>query len=85
MTSNSGRVTGASTNIHFHENGAAAVQAASDRARNTTIIIGADQDKGALLIDIDVQADVCSGADELKQHLAIILEALDGYNPFGAS
>ena len=74
-------VTGAQTNIHFHKSGAQAVAAASERARNTTIVIGADQDKGVMLIDIDIQEDICSGAAELQDHLRLVIEALNGYDP----
>lgn len=72
--------TGAWTSIHFHENGADCMAAAIQRARNTTIVIGVDQDKGALLIDFDVQQDVCLGVDELKDQLRLLLESLDGQN-----
>lgn len=75
------QVLGAQTNVHYHPNGAAAVTAAAERARNTTIVIGADQDKGALLIDIDVQGDVCGNVGELKDQLRLVLEALDGRDP----
>lgn len=76
------RVHGAQTNIHFHDSGVATLASAAVRERNTTIVIGADQDKGVLLLDIDVQADVCSGADELRQQLLMIAEALEGADPF---
>ena len=72
------RVHGAWVEIHTHENGADCVAAAAARARNTTIIIGADQDKGCLLIDFDVQEGACSGVVELKEQLQLILETLDG-------
>ena len=72
------KVHGAWTTIHKHENGAAAVRAATQRARNSTIVIGADQDNGTLLIDIDVQAEICRDKHELKEQLQHIIEALDG-------
>src|SRR5690625_2341788 len=55
-----GTARGAHTVIHYHRNGKAAVDAATARARNTTIVIGADLDKGALLLDVDVQGEVCA-------------------------
>lgn len=73
---------GAQTNLNMYETGAQAVAAAVKRARNTTIVIGIDQEKGALLIDIDTQADICSGAAEMQDHLRLIIEALNGYDPF---
>lgn len=72
------KVHGAQTNIHLHESGAHAILAAAKRKRNTTIVIGADQDNGALLLDIDVQAEVCADAAELRDQLRLILEALEG-------
>ena len=78
-----GEVRGAHTVIHQHETGRAAMEAATERARNTTIVIGAGQDKGVLLLDIDVQSDVCSGATELREQLLLIVEVLDGYDPMG--
>jgi len=77
-----GLVTGAQTNIHFHMSGAQAVAAAIERARNSTIVIGADQDKGVMLIDIDIQEDICSGVAELQDHLRLVIEALNGFDPF---
>ena len=74
-------VSGAQTNIHRHPNGRAVIDAATERARNTTIVIGADQKSGVLLLDIDVQADVCVDAAELRQQLLLVVEALDGYDP----
>lgn len=74
-------VHGAHTTLNLHETGAQAVAAAIQRARNTTIVIGVDQDKGVLLIDIDTQADVCSGAAEMQDHLRLIIDALNGYDP----
>jgi hypothetical protein len=78
-------VNGALTLIHQHENGRAVLAAAGDRARNTTIVIGVDQHDGTLLIDIDVQEDVCSGAKELREQLLLIVEALDGHDPLASS
>lgn len=78
-----GVVFAAQTNIHRHETGADAVAAATERARNTTIVIGADQERGVLLLDIDVQADVCRDAKELQDQLRLIIEALEGYDPLG--
>lgn len=74
-------VNAAHTVIHLHENGRAALDAAASRARNTTIVIGADQINGTLLLDIDAQADVCADARELREQLLLIVEALDGYDP----
>lgn len=74
-------VRGSLTLVHRHENGMQAVQAAIARARNTTIVIGADQSDGTLLIDIDVQADVCANAAELREQLLMIVEALEGFDP----
>lgn len=71
-------VVGAQTNIHRHPNGRACIEAAADRARNTTIVIGADQKTGVLLLDIDVQAEVCADVGELREQLRLILDALDG-------
>lgn len=76
-------VRGAQTNVHRHLSGAAALAAATERARNTTIAIGADQKHGVLILDIDVQADVCRDLEELKDQLRLILAALDGYDPMG--
>lgn len=76
-----GAAHGAQTNLNMWETGAQAVAAAVKRARNTTIVIGVDQDKGALLIDIDTQADICSGAKEMQDHLRLVIEALNGYDP----
>ncbi len=75
---------GAMTSLNLHDTGAEAIAAAVERARNTTIVIGVDQDKGALLIDIDTQVDICSGAAEMQDHLRLIIEALNGYDPFAA-
>lgn len=74
-------VHGAQTNLNLYATGAEAIKAAVQRARNTTIVIGVDQEKGTLLIDIDTQEDVCSGAAEMQDHLALIIEALNGYDP----
>lgn len=74
-------VSGAHTAIHRHRTGRAAIEAATNRARNTTIVIGADQSQGVLVLDIDVQADICSGAAELREQLMLVVEALDGYDP----
>lgn len=82
MTENKTRVHGAQVNLNMWENGAQAVAAAVKRARNTTIVIGVDVDKGAMLIDIDTQASICSGAAEMQDHLRLIIEALNGYDPF---
>ncbi len=71
-------VHGAWTEVHFHENGLAALAAATVRGRNTTIVIGADQQSGSLLIDIDVQSDVCADAAELREQLLLIADALAG-------
>lgn len=73
-------VTGAQTNIHFHSSGQRVVAAAIKRSRNTTIAIGADQRAGVLLLDIDVQADVCANAKELREQLLMIAEALEGHD-----
>ena len=67
--------------IHRHESGRECIAAATERARNTTIVIGADQKDGALLLDIDVQADVCADVNELREQLRLVLEALDGIDP----
>jgi len=75
------KVTGAMTHIHFHETGHDAVKAAVLRERNSTIVIGGDSASGVLLLDIDVQADICSGAAELREQLLMIIEALEGYDP----
>jgi hypothetical protein len=75
-------VHGAQTNLSMYETGAQAVAAAVKRARNTTIVIGVDQKDGVLLIDIDTQAEICSGAAEMQDHLRLIIEALNGYDPF---
>lgn len=40
--SEQGIVEGAWTRVHPHENGREALEAATERARNTTIVIGAD-------------------------------------------
>ena len=72
------KVHGAFTTIHKHDTGRQAVDAATRRARNTTIVIGADQDKGALLLDIDVQAEVCADPSELRDQLMLVVDALDG-------
>lgn len=74
-------VHGAHTSIHRHLNGRACFEAATARARNTTIVIGADQSDGVLLLDIDVQADVCADASELREQLLLIVEALEGHDP----
>lgn len=71
-------VTGAWTQIHRHENGAVCLAAAYQRNRNTTLAIGVDQDNGTLLVDFDVQAEICTDVDELKAHLRLLLECLDG-------
>ena len=76
------KVHGAFTTIHKHDTGRQAVDAAARRARNTTIVIGADQDKGALLLDIDVQGEVCESVEELREQLRLILDALDGTEHF---
>lgn len=76
------KVHGALTVVHSHETGRAAIKAATKRARNTTIVIGADQDKGALLLDIDVQGEVCGSVEELREQLRLILDALDGTEHF---
>jgi hypothetical protein len=68
----------AQTNLHLHENGEQALNSATQRERNTTIVIGVDQQDGILLVDIDTQADICSGVAELQDHLRLIIEALDG-------
>lgn len=73
-------VHGAQTNLNLYATGAQAIAAAIKRERNTTIVIGVDQEKGALLIDIDTQVSVCSGAKEMQDHLRLIIEALDGYD-----
>lgn len=78
-------VVGAQTNIHYHPNGRDAVLASDARERNTTIIIGVDQANGVLLIDIDVQADVCRDAAELREQLLLIAHALEGHDPFAES
>ncbi|WP_442575889.1 hypothetical protein ACSBPH_01685 [Microbacterium sp. F51-2R] len=75
-------VHGAQTNLNLYENGAQAIAAAIKRERNTTIVIGVDQDKGVLLIDIDTQADICRDAAEMQDHLRLIIEALNGHDPF---
>jgi hypothetical protein len=71
-------VKGAMVSIHNHPDGLACIEAAMRRKRNTTIVIGADQRSGVLLLDIDVQADVCADTDELRAQLRLLLEALDG-------
>lgn len=76
-------VTGAMTIVHRHASGIDAIAAAHQRARNTTIVIGADQEGGALLLDIDVQADVCADPAELREQLLLIASALDGQVMFG--
>ena len=75
------KVSGALTILNLHPNGAEALAAATQRARNTTIVIGVDQKDGALLIDIDAQAEVCSGVKELQDDLRLIIHALDGCDP----
>ncbi len=74
-------VHGALTVIHEHPNGMACIKAATERARNTTIVIGADQKDGALLLDIDVQGEVCGSVAELREQLLLVIEALDGHDP----
>ncbi|MBB5748550.1 hypothetical protein [Micrococcus sp. TA1] len=71
-------VHGAMTGVHYHANGQAAVNAATKRARNTTIVIGADQKDGTLLLDIDVQSQVCRDKAELIDQLRLIIKALEG-------
>lgn len=72
------KVHGALTIVHSHETGMAALAAAVLRQRNTTIVIGADQDKGSLLLDIDVQGEVCESVEELREQLRLVLDALKG-------
>lgn len=69
---------GAWTQLHRHSGGHDCLAAAGARRRNTTIVIGADQKNGTLLLDIDVQADVCSGVVELRKQLQLVIDALDG-------
>lgn len=75
------KVNGALTILNLHPSGADALAAAIKRARNTTIVIGVDQKDGALLVDIDAQADVCSGVKDLQGDLRLIIAALDGCDP----
>lgn len=74
-------VSGASVHIHRHLYGRDCLTAAGNRARNTTIVIGADQRAGVLLLDIDVQADTVADAGELREQLLLVAEALEGYDP----
>lgn len=72
------KITGAWTSIHTHEDGIHCLAAAWKRNRNTTLAIGVDQDSGTLLVDFDVQDEICSDVNELKAHLKLLLECLDG-------
>ena len=74
-------VVGAMTRVHHHKNGRACLEAATARARNSTIVIGADQVAGVLLLDIDVQAELHADLNQLRSDLRLILEALDGHEP----
>lgn len=69
-------VFGHETVVHRHGSGRRALNAAVERQRNTTIVIGADQAPGILYLDIDVQADVCADTAELREQLLLIIEAL---------
>jgi hypothetical protein len=62
--------------IHRHPDGLACIEAAMRRKRNTTIVIGADQTSGVLLLDVDVQAEVCADAAELREQLRLVMDAL---------
>ena len=84
-TPSESHVVGASIHVHRHYSGQASLLAAKIRARNTTIVIGADQDNGVLVVDIDVQADVCRDAAELREQLLLIAEALEGYSPLATN
>lgn len=74
------KVTGAWTSIHTHGSGIECLAAAFKRSRNTTIVIGCDQNNGTLIIDFDIQEDACRNSEELRNHLSLLLEALDGEN-----
>jgi hypothetical protein len=74
-------VHGAQTSVYYHSNGRECADAATARARNTTIVIGVDQQRGVLLIDIDVQAEVCADVAELREQLLLIVDALNGHDP----
>lgn len=76
-------VHGAQTNVHLHQNGALAMYAALQRRRNSTIVIGGDQKDGVLLLDIDVQAEICEDAAELIGQLRLVIEALEGQDLSG--
>ena len=77
-------VIGSHVSIHRHITGRDVLKAATNRRRNTTIAIGADQANGVLLLDIDVQADVCADAAELREQILLVAEALEGFDPIEA-
>jgi len=73
-----GEVNGAMTLVHVHDTGAQCLYSAIQRARNTTIVVGADQEKGTLLLEIDVQSGAFGSIEVLQGQLRLIVDVLDG-------
>lgn len=74
---NSGPVTHAGVTVNRHETGKECVEAATQRASNTTIVIGVDRIGGTLAIDIDTQGEVHPQNTDLAKDLRMIAEAIE--------
>lgn len=70
-------VTHAGITVNRYETGQECVESATQRASNTTIVIGVDRIGGTLAIDIDTQSDVHPQNADLAKDLRMIAEVIE--------